>query len=341
MRKKKPVIPGDFDLRAAVAQMCHVSFPGDEWNPMLETLLKKYRVGGLIFYNENVAGKISQVKKLTSKIKKTAVKTGFGLQPFISVDEEGGRVSRLGKLIGEFPSQMEAAEIKKKNGLKKHFNELYAKVAGLGFNVDWSPVLDINTNPNNPVIGDRAFSEEARNVVNCGKVAIQAAREAGLFTTAKHFPGHGDTSVDSHNILPVLKTTRPKLKERELKPFKMAIREKVDIIMTAHILLQKIDASHPVTFSEKFLNKMLRKELKFRRLIITDDLNMGAAANHFSLDERISISFNAGADILMIRADYREIVDFIERFISLVQDGTVSFDRIKESLARITKIKNR
>ena len=321
--------------------MCHVSFPGDEWNPLLETLLKKYRVGGLVFYKENVAGKISQVKKLTSKIKKTAVKAGFGLQPFISVDEEGGSVSRLGHLIGDFPSQMEAAKITKKDGLKKHYTELYAKVADLGFNVDWSPVLDINTNPNNPVVGDRAFSEEAKKVVSCGKVALQAARKAGLFTTAKHFPGHGDTSVDSHKILPVLKTTRPKLKERELTPFTMAIREKVDIIMTAHILLQKIDASHPVTFSEKFLKKMLRTDLKFKGLIITDDLNMGAAANHFSLDERIAISVNAGADILMIRANYRDIVDFIETFISLVQDGTVSFDRVQESLARITKIKNR
>mgnify|MGYP002279461141 CR=1 FL=1 len=339
MRKKKPAIPGDFDLRAAVAQMCHVSFPGDEWNPMLETLLKKYRVGGLIFYSENVAGKVSQVKKLTSKIKSTAVKTGFGLQPFISVDEEGGRVSRLGGLIGKFPSQMEAAEITKKNALQRHYKELYTKVAELGFNVDWSPVLDINTNPNNPIVGDRAFSEEAESVVNCGKAAIQAARKAGLFTTAKHFPGHGDTSVDSHKILPVLKTTGPKLKERELKPFKMAIREKVDIIMTAHILMQKIDPSHPVTFSEKFLKKMLRKDLKFKGLIITDDLNMGAAANHFSLNERISMSVNAGADILMIRADYRGTVDFLETFISQVQDGTIPFDRVKESLARITKIK--
>ena len=308
---------------------------------MLETLLKKYRVGGLIFYNENVAGKISQVKKLTSKIKKTAVKTEFGLQPFISVDEEGGRVSRLGKLIGQFPSQMEAAGIKKKNGLKKHYTDLYTKVAELGFNVDWSPVLDINSNPNNLVIGDRAFSEEAKEVVSCGKVALQAARKAGLFTTAKHFLGHGDTSVDSHKILPVLQTTRPTLKERELKPFKMAIKEKVDIIMTAHVLLQKIDASHPVTFSEKFLKKILRKDLNFKGLIITDDLNMGAAANHFSLNERITISVKAGADILMIRADYRATVDFLETFISLVQDGTIPFDRVKESLVRIKKIKSR
>jgi beta-N-acetylhexosaminidase len=340
LRKKKPEIPSDFDLRAAIAQMSIVSFPEEEWNPSLETLLKKYRVGGLIFYKENVAGKVSQVKKLTSKIKKTALETGFGLPPFISVDEEGGSVSRLGKLIGEFSSQWEAAAITKKNGLKEHYLNLYSKVSELGFNVNWSPVLDINTNPNNPIIGDRAFSDEARKVVGCGKIALEAARKAGLFTTAKHFPGHGDTSVDSHKILPVLKTSKPRLKERELRPFRMAIREKVDIIMTAHILFQKIDASHPVTFSEKFLKKMLRQELRFKGIIVTDDLNMGAAANHFSLVERIAMPVNAGADILMIRADYRETVDFLETFISLVQNGTIPFERIRESLARISRIKS-
>lgn len=321
--------------------MSIVSFPDSEWNQALETLLKKYQVGGLVFYKENIAGKVSQLKKLTSKILKIGKNNELGLEPFISVDEEGGSVSRLSDLIGSFPSQKAAAETADKNGLAKHYSNLYSKVSDLGFNLDWSPVLDINTNPNNPVIGDRAFSDEAKKVVYCGKVALSAARKAGLYTAVKHFPGHGDTSVDSHKILPVLRTAKPKLKERELKPFKMAIREKVDLIMTAHILFQKVDSSHPVTFSDKFLKKMLRKEMKFRGLVVTDDLNMGAAANHFNLEDRIAISVNAGADILMIRADYRETVDFLETFIALVQNGTIPFERVKESLDRIKKIKSR
>jgi len=319
--------------------MTIVSFPGDEWNTPLETLVKKYQVGGMIFFRENISARASGVKKLTAKIRKTAQKTGRGLQPFITIDEEGGRVSRLGKLLGEFPSQKEVALMTKKTAVKKHFTDMYSKIAGFGFNVAWSPVLDIDTNPNNPVIGDRAFSHETADVIRCGKTALACARSAGLLTAAKHFPGHGDTSVDSHKVLPVVQTTRQKLKERELKPFRMAVREKVDFIMTAHVLYQKIDPAHLATFSEKFLKKMLRKEMKFRGLVVTDDLNMGAVANHFTVDERISLAVNAGADMLMIRADYLDTVDFLETFISLVQKGVIPLERIRESLARIEKKK--
>lgn len=338
LRKRKQAIPDDFDLQAAVGQLTIVSFTGDEWNPQLETLLIKYQVGGLIFYGENIAEKSSMVKKLTSRIKKTSMKGSLGLPAFISVDEEGGKVSRLKNLLGGFPSQRETAQLSQ-SAFKKNFSALYDGVSRFGFNVNWSPSIDIDTNPNSPVIGDRAFSDNAKVVASLGRSAIAQARKAGLFTAVKHFPGHGDTFVDSHKTLPVVKTTMQNLKARELHPFKMAVKEKVDLIMTAHILFQKVDPAYPVTFSEKFLKKMLRKEMGFKGLIVTDDLNMGAAANHYTPEERITLAINAGVDILLIRAEHSETIDFLETFRALVIKGEIPLSRIQESLARIKKIK--
>ncbi|GMT42141.1 MAG: hypothetical protein IEMM0002_0552 [bacterium] len=321
--------------------MTIVSFPGSEWNPQLETILKKYMVGGLIFFGGNIVGELSLVKKLNRKIKKTALSKSPGWPAFITVDEEGGSVSRLKGLIGEFPSQKAAALSKTQKDFKKTVSGLYGGVSRLGFNVTWSPVLDIDTNPNNPVIGDRAFSDNPEAVSSFGKMAIEQARKAGLYTAVKHFPGHGDTVVDSHKTLPVVKTDMQKMKERELRPFRMAVREKVDFIMTAHILFQKVDPAYPVTFSEKFIKKMLRNDMGFKGLVVSDDLNMGAAANRYPLDERIMLAVNAGVDILLIRADYAETVEFLETFHTLLSKGDISQSRMRESLNRIEKIKSR
>ncbi len=339
-RGKKNVLPSGFDIRAAIGQMVIISFPGDGWNPELETLICERKVGGLIFFKENIPSTLSALKKLNAKITKEGLRPSGGLVPFISVDEEGGRVSRLKHLIGEHPPQMALGQ-KGAVAVAKNYASLGKKVKQAGFNITWSPVLDVLTNSANPVIGDRSFSPDMELVAKYGKVALKALRKAGLLTTGKHFPGHGDTSIDSHLALPVMDTTMKTLKSRELVPFRAAVSERADFFMTAHILFRKIDARYPVTFSKKFLTGLLRQKMGFSGLIVTDDLNMNAAKNSLDMRDRIKLAINAGADVLLIREPYPAVLGFLDTFESLVREGEISPQRLKESLGRISRIKRK
>ncbi len=337
-------IPAGFDLDAAIGQMVIASFPGSRWNARIENLLSKHRIGGVIFFSQNVGKSKAEVKKLTRKIARLGTDRSGGLPPFISVDEEGGRVSRLEKLIGRYPSQRETGQ---KGGrgataaIKENYESLAADVSSLGFNLTWAPVLDALTNPANRVIGDRAFGDDARAVATCGRAAIRALREGGLFTCAKHFPGHGGTAEDSHKKLPLIETTLAKLKRSDILPFRAAVSQRVDFIMTAHILFKRIDPDFPATFSKKFLTKILRKEMGYTGLIVTDDLNMKAVSAGYSVKKRIALAVNAGADVLLIRDDYSGIENFMESFKSLVLDGKIPLKRIKESSGRVKRIKRK
>ncbi len=325
------------DVATAIGQMAIVSFPGDEWNREIESLFTKYCTGGLIHFQEN----ISKDRLKLEELNKTALEAGYassGLLPFISVDEEGGKVSRLKGIIGSFPTAMETAG---KGDVYAAYLSLSAKVKELGFNTAWAPVLDINSNPQNPVIGDRSFGAAANTVKAGGQEAIRAFRSSGLLSCGKHFPGHGDTFVDSHLSLPVQETTLEVLRARELIPFAGAVKEGVDFIMTAHILFSAVDKEMPVTFSKIFLQNILREELGYEGLIVTDDLNMGAVKQNYSLEERIELSVNAGADILLLRDSSDGIREFFKTFRKLVENGKVLEKRVFESAERIKKLKEK
>lgn len=318
-----------------LGQMVVISFPDCVWNPTLETLIKRHKVGGVIFFRENVPGSLAELKKFNSRIKKESLRSS-GILPFISVDEEGGRVSRLKELIGEFPAPMELAK-KGVAAVTKNYARLGRRVRKAGFNLTWAPVLDVRTNPLNPVIGDRSFSSDPSAAAKCGRAAITALREAGLFTCGKHFPGHGDTSADSHLELPVVDVYMATLAGRELAPFRAAVAAKVDFLMTAHVLFTKVDPKNMATFSKKILTGILRRKMGFTGLVVTDDLNMKAVGG--SRKERIKRAIDAGADVLLIREP--DPLGFMETFENLVGEGGVSEKRIRESLARVRRIKRR
>ena len=328
------------NLRSAIGQMTLVSFPGDSWNPGIEELLRKYLVGGIIHFRENIPESRDDLIVLNKRIRDEALSAPLGLIPFITVDEEGGRVSRLKKIIGAFPTQEELGK-KSHEELAANYVSLGSKVAELGFNATWAPVFDINTNPENPVIGDRSFGSDAEEVANKCSIAVRALRSAGLFTSAKHFPGHGDTFIDSHISLPVQDTAIETILERELSPFRRGVEDGIDFIMTAHILFEKVDDKFPVTFSRKFLRDILRDEMRYEGLIITDDLNMGAVKENYPLEERILLSVDAGADVLLLRDSHEGVVKFLETFYALAESGSLKKERIFESAERIRSVKER
>ena len=326
------------DLRD-IGQMVIAPFPGNSWNSSIEELLSDLKLGGVIHFAENIPEDADLLIELNRKIVEVSLLSGLDT-PFITVDEEGARVSRLTDLIGIFPSQKELAEIGA-DGVRSNYEDLGRKVAELGFNLTWAPVLDVHTNPDNPVIGDRSFSENHVVVADFGRIAIRALAGEGLLTSGKHFPGHGNTSVDSHLSLPVEETTLETLRIRELYPFRMALEEGVDFFMTAHILYKNIDPKYPATFSKKFLTEILRENLGFEGLIVTDDLGMGAVSNGYSIEERIELSVNAGADLLLVRAGHDGVLEFLETFRKLVESGKISSERISQSVERIRRVKKK
>jgi len=329
----------DAELKKALGELVIVSFPGDKWNDKLARLIDEYKVAGFIHFADNIKSG-SGLIELNRKIREAVLNAGQSA-PFISVDEEGGRVSRLSKIIGKFPAPKELAECDDEM-VEASFYSMGLKIKELGFNITWAPLLDINTNEDNPVIGDRSFSNDAGRVSKMAKVAMRGLSNAGLLKCGKHFPGHGDTSVDSHISLPSENRTMEELKQRELIPFKMAVDENVDFLMTAHILFTQIEENLPATFSKQLLKTCLRQELGFKGVVVTDDLNMEAVKENYSLTQRIELSINGGADILLIRDDnFNGLIKFMEQFYRLVASGEILEARIEESLIRVRKVKQK
>ena len=205
--------------------------------------------------------------------------------------------------------------------------------------MDFAPVLDINSNPNNTVIGDRAFSSDKNIVANLGANEIKGFKSSNVICVAKHFPGHGDTATDSHYSLPIINKTIEQLQGIEFVPFKKAIQEKVPAIMLSHILLPNVDNTNPASMSKVIITDILRKDLKFDGVVVSDDMTMGAITNDYDISEACIKSINAGTDLLLVCHGYDNEVKVINSIKEAVNNKTISMDRIDESVYRILSLK--
>jgi beta-N-acetylhexosaminidase len=253
---------------------------------------------GIILFKRNISS-LSQVLALNNSILKKSP-----LAPIISVDQEGGRVARLRGICTDIPPMLELEPILIKNlNLAYQISHMQGReLKALGFNLNFSPVSDIFSHPENKVIGDRAFSTKAKTVASLAREFIKGLQDAGIAACAKHFPGHGATDIDSHFALPILKSSESELLERELIPFIMAINTDVASIMTAHIINQALDTL-PATMSRNILEKLLREKLDYNNVIISDDLEMKAVADNYALREIIEKSFRASVDMFIMGHD--------------------------------------
>ncbi|CAK4834006.1 unnamed protein product [Aphanomyces euteiches] len=205
--------------------------------------------------------------------------------------------------------------------------------------MDYAPVMDINSNPNNPVIGDRSFGADAKLVGKLGVQTMLGIQAQKIAAVVKHFPGHGDTSVDSHLDLPVVQTDLKRLRTFEWLPFEAAIKNNVDAVMVAHILLPKIDPDHPASFSKTVITDYLRNELKFNGVVMTDDMTMGGIVNHYDLKDAAAQSIIAGSDVIMVAHDYEKAKEVLSNLKSKVDIGELSEERIEQSVYRILQLK--
>lgn len=301
-----------------------------------QTFLKNNSLGGIILFKRNIESMEQLIALNTSIIESSDD------PPLISVDQEGGRVARLRGICTDLPPARKLAEAFLKDPhLAYRIGALQAReLATLGFNLNFAPVCDVMNHDENEVIGDRAFSNDANTVALFSSHYIKGLQEAGVAACAKHFPGHGATSVDSHLALPILDTDVNTLWSRELIPFKSAISANVATIMTAHIITSSLD-SLPATMSEKTLDFLLRKELSFRNVVISDDLDMKAVADNYSLTEILYESMRASVDFFIVGNDLKKTEDAIGVLQNLIDHDENIRECATRASLRIARLRER
>jgi len=303
-------------------------------------VIEKYHVGGVIYFNwtDNVLTPLdaAQTNALSNGIQKIAMDQRMPIPLFVSTDQEGGIVQRLVSPGTVFPGNMALGATRSTDYAAKTAAILGTELKSIGVNMNFAPVADVNVNPANPVIGVRSFSEDPALVSDMTVAQVGAYQNENLIATAKHFPGHGDTATDSHYGLPIITHDLETLHKIDLKPFKAAIDSGIDAIMTAHIVVPALDDSGlPATLSKPILTGLLREELGFNGLIITDSLGMSGA--NVVPPERVAVeAFKAGADILLnppnVEVAYNGMLE-------AAKSGEISKKRIDESVYRILEAK--
>lgn len=327
--------------------------------PALDTMLSETGIGGVILFAENLQD-TRQILDLNRTLQQAAHSGGHP-PLFIAIDQEGGRVVRLPQhLATSFSGNMAIGATYKKNGLK--FATLSGQVIGkelatLGFNLNFAPAVDVNINPHNPVINVRSFGEDPQMVAELGLAQLQGMQQQGIIAALKHFPGHGDTSVDSHTGLPRVDHSAATIRAADLKPFQFAIdHDEPGMIMTAHIQYPALDNTQftaidgqktilPATMSRIILTKTLRQEMGFKGVIITDALDMAGIAQFFEPAEAVIQTFSAGSDIALMPITLRSPADIpalktlIQNVAKAVQSGRLALDEMQHSLERIQQLK--
>ncbi|WP_026679058.1 beta-N-acetylhexosaminidase [Fictibacillus gelatini] len=325
-------------LDEKIGQMIFAGIDGTTMNANTKTLIDRYKVGGVILYKPNIQS-TNQTLALLNGLKKENSDNKMPL--FLGVDQEGGRVQRLPDDWKKIPSSGEIGKVNRPEFSYEIGTLLGKELKAIGFNLDFAPVLDINSNPNNPVIGDRSFGSDSKKVSHLGIETMKGIKGQNVIPVVKHFPGHGDTSVDSHIGLPKVTKNLDQLRKFELVPFKQSITKGADVVMVAHILLPKIDSSNPATFSKRMITDVLRKEMKFKGVVMTDDMTMGAITKHYSIGDAAVKSVNSGSDVILIGHDYNQVITVIKAIKSAVQKGTVPESKINSSVYKIISLKQK
>src|SRR5688572_23694524 len=309
----------------------------------MRSLAREFDLGGITLFGrlgniespEQVAGLAFDVRNL-----------GLELPAWVGIDQEGGRVARLRSPFTVWPPMAVLGRSGDEALARKFAGALAAELAAVGISLDYAPVLDIHTNPSNPVIGDRALSDKPEIVAKLGRVIIEELQRAGVAACGKHFPGHGDTAADSHFELPIVEHAPDRLRAIEFAPFKAAIDARVAFIMTAHVLVTSIDDERPATLSPKIVQRLLREELGFDGVIVSDDLQMKAIADAYNPDEAVVSAIAAGCDAVLMcgsgkTADVEVQAQALEALIHAVEDERLSVKHVEAALERNRRAKER
>ena len=325
-----------WSIEQKVSQTLYIGIQGLTLSNQEKEMISQNQVGGVILLGRNVES-APQLQNLVDSIRQANANNPTPL--FLGIDEEGGRVSRIpDSAIMNLPASKKIGDTMDPELAQKTGRLLAEKVKAFGFNMNFAPVLDIVNNPNNQVIGDRSFGETPERVKNMGISAMQAIQSARVIPVVKHFPGHGNTSVDSHYDLPVVDQTIEELEDFEWVPFKTAVEQGADAIMTAHILFPELDQKYPATLSKTIITGIIREQLDFNGLVITDDMAMGAISNNYGTSEAAVLSIQAGADMVLL-TDTSQFQSVKNSLIQAVRDGQIPESQLNTSVTRILQKK--
>jgi beta-N-acetylhexosaminidase len=328
----------DFNLGDLVV----FGFKGLDVSTETQKTILKYGISNVILFgpnhptNKNYSSK-QQLIELTDQLQ--SIRNNLKLPMMISADQEGGRVQRFKNEFTVLPS---ALKVSQKNSTQLAFElaQIQAKeLFAAGIQLNFAPVCDINTNPLNPVIGDRAFGADEPTVSKIVTAIVRGHLTQNVQACIKHFPGHGDTHTDSHYALPTVHTDLETLRNREWIPFHRSMKSGCNFLMSAHIMLPHIDADFPGTLSKVFLNKFLREELLYQGIVVSDDMEMHAITKHFGSTEAPILALEAGCDLLCYRTEEEAIIamDAIER---AIKDKRLSVTQLQLSVDRVRKIRS-
>lgn len=323
----------DQDVRQAAGEVILGGFPEATVSTEFAELLRSRRLGGAVLFRYNVPS-CEETIDLVQSLK--------ALRPdvWLAIDQEGGRVQRLQSPFPQLPPMRQlggrpdaVAQVSLAGTV------LSQGLAMLGLHQNYAPVLDVDTNPDNPVIGDRAFSRDPETVATLGVALIRALQIGGIAACGKHFPGHGDTETDSHFELPRLAHDLDRLRRVELVPFAAAIRAGVAAIMTTHVCFTALDAVHPTTLSEAVIEPLLRRELGYDGVVVSDDMEMAAIMDHYGIEEAVVRALRAGCDQVIIchRVDLQ--ASAYDAIIHAVESGDLPRARLLQAASRIARMK--
>jgi len=321
-----------------IGQLLFIGIRGKTLTQDEAEFIIKNNIGGVVLFARNIESP-EQVHALCTQLQATRHKTRDKLPLFIGIDQENGRVARLKSPFTQWPPLAHIGKLDSTSIAFKFAMNMGSELRAAGINVNFAPCVDVFTNPKNTVIGDRSLSTDPEIVAKLASALVRGYIKSGIIPCAKHFPGHGNTLADSHEELPVEDIDLERLKTVELVPFKKVFRARLDMVMTAHIKFPKIDPDYPVTLSQIFIKKMLREEMRYRQLILTDDLDMGALLSHYPVDEIAVRSLEAGCDVLLYcnKFDHPQIaINAIEK---ALKDHRLSAKQIDESYNRVVLLK--
>jgi len=298
-------------------------------------IIEECGFGGFILFSHNCL----EPRQILS-LCRALWETGTELPPFIAIDQVGGRVHRLPPPFTHFPpaaalGRTGSAELAYKVGLVTA-----GELSAVGINLNFAPVLDVHSNPGNPVIGDRSLSSEPEKVIRLGWEIVRGLREGGIISCGKHFPGHGDTDKDSHLALPIVEKSLAELKAIELPPFVHACRQGIETLMTAHVLYRALDPEFPATLSEKIVTGLLRRDLGYDGVVFSDDMEMKAIGASYGDDEAVERAVRAGVDVLLYGHELPRAVRAFEFLCAEAEQNPAVRARVEESYRRITQLKN-
>ncbi len=327
-------------LDMKLGQMLMIGIPGNRISKKASRLITKHSPGGIILFGYNIKN-APEMRQYINDLQLLSVKSS-GIPLFTAIDQEGGRVKRITEGVTQFPGNMAFGVVNDRERTYKAGRILGIQLREWGINMNLAPVLDVNNNARNPVINTRSFGASVPIVALLGKEYIRGLQKSFCVAVGKHFPGHGDTAKDSHKTLPVIPFTRERLERIELVPFKKAVKSGVACIMTAHIAYPAVLGNdEPATHSAFFLSDILRRDIGFKGIVISDDLEMDAISKRMDLGEAAVKTVIAGSDIVLLSTHGKNVTLIMDALRKAVRDGAISSDRIDRSVKRILEAKLR